>query len=226
MIVLGLSRKKMATGVPRAAIDTVLRVAGVAAGDLEHVAVAQRVSIFEPEPKAWPGWFAGQEAVNPSRFDALGASLAPVVGRFPLAWKAHHVLKRMVFRERTRKLPALLRQHHGITCPIRFYDHHHCHATSAYFTSGFSEALVVTLDGGGDGLSGSAYEAKDGRLRRLGSVDSFNSLGNFYSYAKRPDSPPTVTPGTSTSCGGSFGTRIRERSVIPFPCITSPRCGC
>jgi carbamoyltransferase len=189
MIVLGiidskpsaLSRKKMATGVPRAAIDTVLRVAGVAAGDLEHVAVAQRVSIFEPEPKAWPGWFAGQEAVNPSRFDALGASLAPVVGRFPLAWKAHHVLK-MVFRERTRKLPALLRQHHGITCPIRFYDHHHCHATSAYFTSGFSEALVVTLDGGGDGLSGSAYEAKDGRLRRLGSVDSFNSLGNFYSY--------------------------------------------
>jgi carbamoyltransferase len=88
----------------------------------------------------------------------------------------------VVFSDRRRKLPQLLRQQYGIACPIRFYDHHHCHATSAYYTSGFSEALVITLDGGGDGLSGSVYEARAGRLRRIGYVDSFNSLGNFYSY--------------------------------------------
>jgi carbamoyltransferase len=43
-------------------------------------------------------------------------------------------------------------------------------------------ALVLTLDGGGDGRSGSVWRGVDGRLERLSSVDSFNSLGNFYSY--------------------------------------------
>ncbi|MDX1521059.1 MAG: carbamoyltransferase C-terminal domain-containing protein, partial [Anaerolineae bacterium] len=60
--------------------------------------------------------------------------------------------------------------------------HHYCHATSAYYTSNFGEALVVTLDGGGDGRSGSVYIGRQGRLQEIGSVDSFNSLGNFYSY--------------------------------------------
>jgi carbamoyltransferase len=65
---------------------------------------------------------------------------------------------------------------------VTFHDHHYCHATTAFFTSGWSKALVVTLDGGGDGLSGSVYRGHDGHLTKLGQIDSFNSLGNFYSY--------------------------------------------
>jgi carbamoyltransferase len=78
--------------------------------------------------------------------------------------------------------PALLREQYGVDAPVDFYDHHYCHATSAYYTSGFDRALVVTLDGGGDGRSGSVWVGDGGRLREIGSVDSFNSLGNFYSY--------------------------------------------
>ena len=40
----------------------------------------------------------------------------------------------------------------------------------------------MTLDGGGDGLSGSVYLGRAGQLQKLAEVDSFNSLGNFYSY--------------------------------------------
>jgi carbamoyltransferase len=177
-----LCRKKMATGMPREAIAEVLRLSGSAPGDIDRVAVAQLVSVFEPEPKPWSGWFDGDIALNQSRFDQVGSALAPILGGFPLALKAHHALKTAVFRERRNLLPRVLREDFGVNAPCRFYDHHYAHATSAWYTSGFDEALVVTLDGGGDGLSGSVYAGRQGQLSKLGEVDSFHSLGNFYSY--------------------------------------------
>jgi carbamoyltransferase len=177
-----LCRKKMATGMPREAIDRALAIAGVGPKDVDHVAVAQKISVFEPEPQAWSGWFDGQIPLKQSHFDRLGSTLAPLVGRMPLAWKAHHAIKSLIFRDRLSQIPRLLREEHGVHAPVRFYDHHYCHATTAYYTGNMDEALVITLDGGGDGLSGSVYVGRDGRLTKLGDVDSFNSLGNFYSY--------------------------------------------
>jgi carbamoyltransferase len=85
-------------------------------------------------------------------------------------------------RKRLSQIPELLEKEYGIPAPVKYYDHHYCHATSAYYTSNYDNALVVTLDGGGDGLSGSVYRGENGKLTRLSAVDSFNSLGNFYSY--------------------------------------------
>ena len=51
-----LCRMKLASGVPRGAIDEALRLAGVAAADVEAVALAQRACTYEPEPIAWTGW--------------------------------------------------------------------------------------------------------------------------------------------------------------------------
>ena len=45
-----LCRMKMASGMPRQAIHHVMADSGIAAKDLDVVAVAQRVSVFEPEP--------------------------------------------------------------------------------------------------------------------------------------------------------------------------------
>jgi carbamoyltransferase len=139
--------------------------------------------VFEPEPIPWSGWFDGQEQLKTARFDNLSSRLAPLLGRFPLVWQVHHQFKRLRSQERVQEIPRLLRQDYTIEAPVRFYDHHYCHATTAYYTSGFEQALVVTLDGGGDGRSGSVYVGENGRLRQLASIDSFNSLGNFYSYA-------------------------------------------
>lgn len=177
-----LCRKKMATGMPRQAIAEALRVAGVGSSDLDRVAVAQLVSVFTPEPQGWSGWFDGDIPLEQTNFDRLGSTLAPIVGGFPVARAAHRAIKRVVFRERRTALPRILREDFGITAPVRFYDHHYAHATSAYYTSNFPEALVVTLDGGGDGLCASVYEGRSGRLTKLGDVDSFHSIGNFYSY--------------------------------------------
>jgi carbamoyltransferase len=176
-----LCRMKLASGMPREAISLVMELAGVGPADIDQVAVAQRVSVFEPRPIPWKGWFDDEELKTRS-FDQFSAQLAPLLGRFPLAWKAHHQIKRFRSRERVEQLPTILREDYGIQAPVTFYDHHYCHATTAYYTSNFDDALIVTLDGGGDGLSGAVYDGRNGRLRKLADVDSFNSLGNFYSY--------------------------------------------
>jgi carbamoyltransferase len=176
-----LCRMKLASGTPRESITMVMDLAGVRPEDIDLVAIAQRVSVFEPEPIPWKGWFDDEE-LKTRDFDQLSAQMAPLLGRFPLAWKAHHQLKRYRSQERVKQLPAILRDDYGIQAPVTFYDHHYCHATSAYYTSDFDDALIVTLDGGGDGLSGTVYEGRNGNLKKLSEVDSFNSLGNFYSY--------------------------------------------
>jgi carbamoyltransferase len=59
-------------------------------------------------------------------------------------------------------------------------EHHQSHAANAYYTSGFDEALIVTLDGYGSGLAGSASVGRGGVIERLHGVDYPHSLGTFY----------------------------------------------
>jgi carbamoyltransferase len=140
------------------------------------------VSVFEPEPIPWNGWFTDDHAGKQRPFEIISGRLAPVAGRIPFAQKAHHKIKDIISRKRQSQIPELLEKEYGISAPVKYYDHHYCHATSAYYTSNYEDALVVTLDGGGDGLSGSVYQGENGKLTRLSEVDSYNSLGNFYSY--------------------------------------------
>lgn len=63
---------------------------------------------------------------------------------------------------------------------LRFVPHHQAHALSAFAVSGFEDALVVTLDGQGDGSSGSVSVAEAGTLRQLATFSEQNSIGNYY----------------------------------------------
>jgi carbamoyltransferase len=67
-------------------------------------------------------------------------------------------------------------------CKLFMYDHHLCHAASAAFTSGFKEALVITIDGIGDTLSGTINTLKDGKLERLKDITGKNSFGIFFEH--------------------------------------------
>lgn len=63
---------------------------------------------------------------------------------------------------------------------LRAVDHHTAHAATAAFTSGMNKALVVTLDGVGDGLSGSISTFGKGELVREEAISVRNSIGIFY----------------------------------------------
>jgi carbamoyltransferase len=79
-----------------------------------------------------------------------------------------------------RALARKLADQFGLRAPIEFVDHHHCHAASAYYTQAEDDAVVVTMDCHGDGLSGSVSLASGGLLERIHAFPSTTSLGSFY----------------------------------------------
>ncbi|MCG6552510.1 MAG: hypothetical protein L7F77_09300 [Candidatus Magnetominusculus sp. LBB02] len=66
--------------------------------------------------------------------------------------------------------------------PLLHFDHHLCHAASAAFCSGFDRCLILTLDGIGDGLSGSVSVFEEGRLHRVAAISGRDSFGIFFEH--------------------------------------------
>ncbi len=81
------------------------------------------------------------------------------------------------------KLPFanLLRNDFGYHGEIEFSQHHRSHAASAFFTSPFERALVVTLDGVGEYETAAVFLGEGNRLSKLRSIHFPHSLGLFYS---------------------------------------------
>ena len=65
---------------------------------------------------------------------------------------------------------------------LHLVDHHLCHAAAAAFCSGFDDALIITLDGLGDGRSGSFSHYRDGALTPIASLPACHSLGVFFEH--------------------------------------------
>jgi carbamoyltransferase len=65
--------------------------------------------------------------------------------------------------------------------PLAFVDHHSAHAGGAYLLSDADRALVITLDGKGDDLSGSVSIGDAGTLARTLALSTEDSLGHLYS---------------------------------------------
>jgi predicted NodU family carbamoyl transferase len=103
-----LCRMKMASGMPRQAIAQVMLDSGITAKDIDVVAVAQKISVFEPEPIPWNGWFDAKHAGKPRPFEMIRGTLAPLAGYIPFAQRAHHQLKDILSRKRLSQIPELL----------------------------------------------------------------------------------------------------------------------
>jgi carbamoyltransferase len=61
------------------------------------------------------------------------------------------------------------------------FDHHLCHAASAYYTSGFERALILSLDEGANSQSGMILLGEGDEIRPLLTLKFPDSLGWFYS---------------------------------------------
>lgn len=179
-----LNRMKLTAGYPREAIRTVIEAAGVRASEIDAVAVGQRHGYFHPEAQPCPGWLemGSTSGGMRGRLMAMGSALSPLVGGLGISRSAYHAAKRWATRKRPARFVDALRRDFGIVAPARFYDHHYTHACSAWYNSDLDDALVVTMDGGGDSHSAHVYSARGGALEFLKRVDSFDSVGNYYSY--------------------------------------------
>ena len=63
---------------------------------------------------------------------------------------------------------------------IRFFNHHLCHAASSYYSSGFDESLIFTLDGSGEENCTVVWKAKGNVINEIETYKLPNTLGGFY----------------------------------------------
>lgn len=65
--------------------------------------------------------------------------------------------------------------------PIMAFDHHLCHCASSYFCSGYDEAVVISVDGKGDGLSSLVCHGEhQSGLTEIGRTTMECSLGRLW----------------------------------------------
>jgi carbamoyltransferase len=100
-----------------------------------------------------------------------------VAERFPRLSNSARARKRRPPSATQEQLRSLLR---GGPRPSSF-DHHLCHAASAYCTSGFDNSLILTLDNGTNSQSGLVALGESDEIRPLHSLNFPDSLGWFYS---------------------------------------------
>ncbi len=173
-----LSRIKLHNGTtsdgpPHRSLAKVLEMTGSSRSNIDHVALAI-------EPPASLMRYVLRDLLKDQRHDRWTFhSLFSTSVR----WDRYFLFYPYWYNSRRiQKVKQLLRLFDLDGIPIQLVDHHLAHAASAYYTSGKDEALVVTLDGQGDGLGGSIYHGKDGVLRKVTVVSSFHSVGLFYNF--------------------------------------------
>ena len=149
------TRVKHAAGFPRNAVAACLEVGGVAAADVEHVAVSRdpRANLFR---KAWfalrnrPGaQLVSSRLRNARRIRGIGDSIADSLGR------------------------SATRRVHSI-------EHHPAHLASTFFASPFEEAAVCAIDGFGDFVSTSGGVGRGNTIAIDRRVYFPHSLGLLY----------------------------------------------
>ncbi|MFZ5759341.1 MAG: carbamoyltransferase [Thermodesulfobacteriota bacterium] len=163
-----LTRIKNDGSFPYRAISRCLEIAGIAAEEIDCLAIPA-LSIH-PD---FAVFFRIPEAIYPPASGNLLKKIKKRLAR-SLYGPASHGTTLPLYIEPIPLSPR---------CVIHLCEHHRAHAASAYYTSGLGRdnALVVTMDGRGDGVSAAVWSGEEGKLRQLYKVDGSGSLGWFYS---------------------------------------------
>jgi carbamoyltransferase len=159
-----ITRNRAASGIPREAIRFCLQRAGISWNQIDRVAIASNPR------RAWK---------RQTLFRARRAAMAPVQSSYFLN-KAMGELGRELNNKRLlQKMSA------GGNARVESFDHHLCHAASAFYASPFRRALVVTLDEFGDGCCGFAGLGDGAKIEELSTIPFPHSLGYLYSQVTR-----------------------------------------
>lgn len=151
-----LTRKKRDGRFPFNAIDVGLKTAGITSSDITDIAFVDK-KIF------WQTMYVWKYAL----LSFLRTGVNPWA--YLLFWT-----KQM--RNYRRLVPGGMNPNN-----VCFYEHHLCHAASAYYPCPWPEATIVSLDGMGDfSIGGMVAYGKDGNINILKRSNGYFSPGHFY----------------------------------------------
>lgn len=173
-----LSRRKLEVGFPHRSIKVCLDFAGLSALNIREIAAstsdpAKTLTRLVPRLKE-EYYLLRRRKKGPHRFD-------PIKKRFKYRFTelGPNPLSRKLSRSYLNKQ---LRAMGFRDYRLSLIDHHACHAQAAARCSGLQECLVITMDGVGDGLSGSIWHFRNNELDLLKRIPSKVSLGIFFEY--------------------------------------------
>ena len=156
-------------GPPVQSVGAITAAADLHPGDFDAICVASRY-VSSPQP---PGFIkqALDDRYHPSLRQRVVTRLATT-----RPYRNVRARQRMEQRQETIASWGYPRDR------IVFYDHHRIHAATAYYglRQDDDPYLVLTLDGGGDGLSGSVWKGQEGQLELVESIPHPDSLGEVY----------------------------------------------
>jgi len=174
-----LSRVKKQGGWPRRSIEACLAAAGCAGAQVRRVVMA---GTFGRAPaRLLDGRYA---AMPPQQIDPLApssqlfAAFQNRLARIPGLRDLERLASAALIRRR------LAEQGLG-HARLSFVDHHLAHATGAAAALGPGQALVVTMDGYGDGVSTAIWRADEGTLERLWRGGPESSVALLYGALTR-----------------------------------------
>ncbi|MBS1618490.1 MAG: hypothetical protein JST76_08225 [Bacteroidetes bacterium] len=79
------------------------------------------------------------------------------------------------------RIQQYFENHFGYCPVIKRYHHHDCHAAASFFSSGYPEAMIMTMDNSGDGISLQIAVGKGTQIEVVKRFPRPDSLGLFYS---------------------------------------------
>ena len=173
-----LTRRKLEIRFPAKSIQACLDFAGLSAREINEIAVstsdpAKTFSRVFPDTKE-KYYLIRRRKLPLTKSNRLIKQLKYKITEFPPNAVTDYLSRLFIGKE----LSAL-----GFRdFKLHIFDHHYSHAVSAAFGSGFDKALVITLDGLGDGLSGSINKFENGKLEIISKISAKNSLGIFFEH--------------------------------------------
>jgi carbamoyltransferase len=173
-----LTRRKLEVGFPRLSIEACLKSAGLAPADIRTIA-ASTTDPAKTLTRLFPGlkeeyYLIRRRKMAPRRTDPFKKAFKYRFTELPPNAVSTALSKRWL----KRRLAEL----GFIDFRLDLVDHHAAHASAAAACSGFPEALILTLDGVGDGLSGTLWTWKDGAMTLLKALPARTSLGIFFEH--------------------------------------------
>ncbi len=94
-------------------------------------------------------------------------------------------------------------------------EHHDAHAATAAFSAPFKKGVAVTLDGVGDGLSGSVNIFENG-IERIKSISSKNSFGIFFEHVTNLMNMRELEDEGKVMAISNFAYKQKENPMLPF----------
>ena len=147
-------------GIPERSIDAVFERTGISPRDVDLVTLSSRIRTTFPTRSPKPIYKVLHAATSLARSE---------VGTKAGRWLLPKLRKR-------RDLLACLSRSGMAEKPVLPFDHHLCHAATAYYHRGWSEpTLVLTLDGAGDGICASVNIGKGDDLQIISQTPKYHS---------------------------------------------------